>query len=175
MNKEEKNIAIGELTEKFAKNPNFYITDTSNLTVAKINAIRRKCFDQGIEFKVAKNSLIKKALEASKGDYSPLYNILKGSSSLMFAEKPTVPAKLIKELRKFGDKPILKGACVDLSFFIGDHELDTLLKLKSKEQLVGEVINLLQSPIKKVISQLQSGGSILAGVLKTLQERESNL
>jgi len=174
MNKEEKNITIGELKEKFAANPNFYIADTSNLTVAKINAIRRKCFEQGIEFKVAKNSLIKKALEASKGDYSPLYEILKGSSSLMFAEKPTTPAKLIKELRKTNEKPILKGACIDQSFFIGDHELDTLLKLKTKEQLIGEVIGLLQSPIKRVVSQLQSGGSILAGVVKTLQERESN-
>ncbi len=173
MNKEEKNVAIHELKEKFAQNPNFYIADTSNLSVAKINSIRRKCFERGIQFQVAKNSLIKKALEASLGDYSPLYDVLKGSSSLLFAEMPTVPAKLIKELRKTGDKPILKGACIDLSFYIGDKELDNLTKLKTKEQLIGEVIGLLQSPIKKVISQLQSGGSILAGVVKTLQERDS--
>jgi len=173
MNKEEKNEAIGELKEKFAKHPNFYITDTSNLTVAKINAIRRKCFEKGIDFQVAKNSLIKKALEASKGDYSPIYDVLKGSSSLMFHEQSTAPAKLIKELRKTGEKPILKGACIDLSFYIGDKELDNLTKLKSKEQLIGEVIGLLQSPIKKVVSQLQSGGSILAGLVKTLQEKES--
>ncbi len=172
MNKEDKNVVIGELKEKFANNLNFYLADTSNLSVAKVNQIRRKCFEQGIEFKVAKNSLIKKALEASNGDFTPLYDVLKGSSSLMFGSTATGPAKLIKELRRTGEKPILKGAYIDASIFIGDHELDTLLKLKSKEQLIGEVIGLLQSPIKRVLSQLQSGGAILAGLVKTLQEKK---
>ncbi len=175
MNKEEKKELILELSVKITNNPNFYITDTSSLTVAKVNAIRRKCFEQGIEFRVAKNTLIRKALEsvgtANGTDYSPLYDALKGSSTLMFAEKGNAPAKLIKEFRKTSDKPVLKGASVDYSFFIGDKELDTLINLKSKNELIGEVIGLLQSPAKNVISALLSGQNILAGLVKTLQER----
>ena len=150
---------------------NFYITDTSNLTVAKINNIRRKCFESDITMKVAKNSLIRKAMEAAGGDYTEMFDVLKGSSSILFSKSATAPAKLIKALRKQGDKPVLKAAYIDSAIFVGDNQLDALIKLKSKEQLIGEIIGLLQSPAKNVISALQSGGNILAGVVKTLQER----
>jgi len=171
MNKEEKNELVLALTEQIKEFGNFYITDTSNLTVAKINNIRRKCFESDITMKVAKNSLIRKAMEAVGGDFDPIYDVLKGSSSILFSKSSTAPAKLIKQLRKGSDKPILKAAYIDSAVFVGDNQLDTLVNLKSKEQLVGEIIGLLQSPAKNVISALQSGGNILAGVVKTLQER----
>jgi large subunit ribosomal protein L10 len=171
MNKEEKHDLVLALTEQMNEFGNFYITDTSDLTVAKINDIRRKCFESDITMKVAKNSLIKKAMEAAGGDYTPIFDVLKGSSSILFSKSATAPAKLIKQLRKGGDKPVLKAAYIDSAIFIGDNQIDTLIKLKSKEQLIGEIIGLLQSPAKNVISALQSGGTIIAGVVKTLQER----
>jgi large subunit ribosomal protein L10 len=171
MNKEEKHELVAALTEQMKEYGNFYITDTSDLTVAKINNIRRKCFESDITMQVAKNSLIKKAMEGVGGDFSQIHDVLKGSSSILFSKSSTAPAKLIKQLRKKGDKPILKAAYIDASIFIGDKQLDTLINLKSKEQLIGEIIGLLQSPAKNVISALQSGGNILAGVVKTLQER----
>ncbi len=172
MNKEEKHELVVDLADQMREFGNFYITDTSNLTVEKINKIRRKCFENNITMKVAKNSLIRKAMEAVGGDFDNVYSTLKGSSSIMFSKSGTAPAKLIKELRKQGDKPVLKAAYIDSSAFIGDNMLDTLVSLKSKEQLLGEIIGLLQSPAKNVISALQSGGNKLAGIVKTLQERE---
>jgi len=171
MNKEEKHELVLALTEQMKEYGNFYITDTSDLTVAKINNIRRKCFEVNITMQVAKNSLIKKAMEGVGGDFTSVHDVLKGSSSILFSKSSTAPAKLIKQLRKQGEKPILKAAYIDSAIFIGDNQLDTLINLKSKEQLIGEIIGLLQSPAKNVISALQSGGNILAGVVKTLQER----
>ena len=171
MNKEEKHELVLALTEQIKEYGNFYITDTSDLTVAKINDIRRKFFESDITMQVAKNSLIKKAMEAADGDFSPIYDVLKGSSSILFSRSATAPAKLIKQLRRTGEKPILKAAYIDSSVFIVDKQLDTLVNLKSKEQLIGEIIGLLQSPAKNVISGLQSGGNKLAGIVKTLQER----
>jgi len=171
MNKEEKHELVLALTEQMKEYGNFYITDTSDLTVAKINAIRRQCFESDITMQVAKNSLIKKAMEGVGGDFTSVHGVLKGSSSILFSKSSTAPAKLIKQLRKKGEKPILKAAYIDSAIFIGDNQLDTLINLKSKEQLIGEIIGLLQSPAKNVISALQSGGNILAGVVKTLQER----
>ena len=171
MNKEEKHELVAALTEQMKEYGNFYITDTSDLSVEKVNNIRRKCFENDITMQVAKNSLIKKAMEAAGGDFSPIYDVLKGSSSILFSKSGTAPAKLIKQLRKRSDKPILKAAYISEAVFIGDNQLDTLINLKSKEQLIGEIIGLLQSPAKNVISALQSGGNILAGVVKTLQER----
>jgi len=171
MNKEEKHDLVLALSEQMKEYGNFYITDTSDLTVAKINNIRRQCFDSDITMKVAKNSLIKKAMEAAGGDYTAMFDVLKGSSSIFFSKSATAPAKLIKKLRKQGDKPVLKAAFIDSAIFVGDNQLDTLIKLKSKEQLIGEIIGLLQSPAKNVISALQSGGNTLAGLVKTLQER----
>jgi large subunit ribosomal protein L10 len=171
MNKEEKHDLVLALSEQMKEYGNFYITDTSDLTVAKINNIRRQCFESDIVMKVTKNSLIRKAMEASDGDYTAMYDVLKGSSSILFSKSATAPAKLIKKLRKQGDKPLLKAAYIDAAIFVGDNQLDTLIKLKSKEQLIGEIIGLLQSPAKNVVSALQSGGNKLAGIVKTLQER----
>ncbi|RKR82233.1 LSU ribosomal protein L10P [Mucilaginibacter gracilis] len=171
MNKEEKHDLVLALAEQMKEYGNFYITDTSDLTVAKINAIRRQCFESDIKMQVTKNSLIKKAMEAVEGDFTEIYDVLKGSSSIMFSKSGTAPAKLIKQLRKKGDKPVLKAAYIDTAIFIGDNQLDALVNLKSKEQLVGEIIGLLQSPAKNVISALKSGGNTIAGLVKTLQER----
>src|ERR1700755_3158824 len=139
MNKEEKHELVLALIEQIKEYGNFYITDTSDLTVAKINDIRRKCFESDITMKVAKNSLIKKAMEAASGDYTPIFDVLKGSSSILFSKSATAPAKLIKQLRKAGDKPVLKAAYIDSAIFVGDNQLDTLIKLKSKEKLIGEI------------------------------------
>lgn len=171
MRKEEKHDVVLALTETIAEYGNFYITDTANLSVAKVNDIRRKCYENGIKMQVAKNTLIRKAMEASGGDYSEIFDVLKGSSSILFSKAGNAPAKLIKQLRKVGDKPILKAAYIDSAIFIGDNQLDALVNLKSKEELLGDIIALLQSPAKNVISGLQSGGNKLAGIVKTLQER----
>jgi large subunit ribosomal protein L10 len=172
MNREEKNDLVVALADQMREFGNFYITDTSDLSVEKINKIRRKCFESDITIKVAKNSLIRKAMEAVGGDFDDVFGVLKGASSIMFSKSATAPAKLIKELRRTGDKPLLKAAYIDSSSFIGDDQLNALVALKSKEQLVGEIIGLLQSPAKNVISALQSGGNTIAGLVKTLQERE---
>ena len=172
MNKEEKHELVLALTEQMKEYGNFYITDTSNLTVAKINNIRRKCFESDITIQVAKNSLIEKAMQGTGGDYGQIYDVLKGSSTILFSKSATAPAKLIKQLRKSGsEKPVIKAAYIDSAVFIGDNQLDMLTSLKSKEELIGEIIGLLQSPAKNVISGLQSGGNKLAGIVKTLQER----
>ncbi|MFA5911896.1 MAG: 50S ribosomal protein L10 [Vicinamibacterales bacterium] len=171
MRKEEKHEVVLALTETIAEYGNFYITDTANLSVAKVNDIRRKCFENDIKMQVAKNKLIRKAMEASEGDFSEMFDVLKGSSSLLFSKSANAPAKLIKQLRKSGDKPVLKAAYIDSAVFIGDNQLDALVNLKSKEELVADIIALLQSPAKNVISGLQSGGNKLAGIVKTLQER----
>lgn len=172
MKKEEKQDIVLALTEQIKEYGSFYITDTANLSVAKVNTIRRKCFENGITIQVAKNTLIKKAMEAAGGDFSELYEVLKGSSTILFSTSGNAPAKLIKDLRKTGDKPVLKAAYIDSAIFIGDKQLDTLISLKSKEELVGDIIALLQSPAKNVISGLKSGGNKLAGIVKTLQERD---
>lgn len=171
MNREEKHEIVQALSEQIKEYGNFYITDTADLTVAKINAIRRKFFDNGISIQVAKNSLIRKAMEAAGVEAPELAEALKGSSTILFSTVANAPAKLIKELRKTGDKPVLKGAYIDTAVFVGDKQLDALASLKSKEELVGEIIGLLQSPAKNVLSALQSGGTTIAGLVKTLQER----
>lgn len=173
MRREEKHEVVSALAERMKASGNFYIADTSSLNVAKINSIRRKCFEKEIGMQVVKNTLIKKALEQLDGDLTPLFDVLKGSSSVLFSTNANAPAKLIKELRKGkAEKPVLKAAYVDSTVFIGDDQLDTLVNLKSREELIGEIIGLLQSPAKNVISALQSGGNKLAGIVKTLQERE---
>jgi large subunit ribosomal protein L10 len=172
MNREEKHELVLALQEKMQEFGNFYIADTSSLSVAKVNNIRRKCFETGIEMQVAKNSLIRKAIEGLDGDASEIYPALKGQSALMFSTVGNAPAKLIKTLRKGTDKPVLKAAYIDASIYVGDENLDALVNLKSREELIGGIIGLLQSPAKNVISALQSGGGIIAGIVKTLQERE---
>lgn len=175
MTREEKAQVIASLTEKFQANQNFYITDTSGLTVAEINKFREMCFKQGVEYKVAKNTLIKKALENIDADFSSLDEVLKGVSGIMFSEEnANAPAKIIKNFKKEDpqERPAFKAASIDTDIFIGEDQLSALASLKSKQELIGEIITLLQSPAKNVISALQSGEHTLAGLVKTLQERE---
>ena len=173
MNREEKQEVVLALQAKMQEYGNFYIADTSGLSVEKVNNIRRKCFESGIEMQVAKNTLIKKAIEGLEGDSSEIFPALKGQSALLFSKVGNGPAKLIKSLRKGKgeDKPQLKGAYVDTAIFVGDNQLDALVSLKSREELIGEIIGLLQSPAKNVVSALQSSGGKIAGIVKTLQER----
>ncbi|MEL6557893.1 MAG: 50S ribosomal protein L10 [Bacteroidota bacterium] len=174
MTREEKSEIINELSEKFQENGSFYITDTSGLTVAEINKFRNMCFDKGVEYKVVKNTLIKKALESLDADFSGLDDVLKGFSGVMFSkETANAPAKIIKEFKKTDadGRPTLKGASIDTDLFIGEQHLNTLSELKSREELIGEIVGLLQSPAKNVVSALQSGGQTLSGLVKTLSER----
>ena len=175
MTKQEKTQVISDLATRFAENTNFYFADASGLTVGEINRFRRLCFEKGVEYNVYKNTLIKKALETLDTDYSSFDDsVLKGFTGIIFSnESGNLPAKLIKEFRKSGsgEKPIFKGASIDTDLFIGEENLDALSKLKSKFELIGDVIMLLQSPAKNVISSLQSGQHKLAGILKTLSER----
>lgn len=171
MKKEEKDKIIDQLAEQLSAYKNFYITDTSNLNVETTNRLRRLCFKRGIKMQVAKNTLIHKALQKTGENYENLTDILKGSSTILFAEGGNIPAKLIKEFRKKSDKPVLKGAFIESSVYIGDDQLDNLANLKTKNELVADIIALLQSPAKNVVSALQSGGSKLAGIVKTLSER----
>jgi len=172
MNKDEKKQVIDQLTVQLQENNIFYLTDTSELTVEVTNKLRRSCFEKGVSMTVVKNTLLRKAMENVEGkDFSEFYETLKGATSLMFSETGNVPAKLIKEFRKTSDKPILKGAYIEEAIFIGDDKLAMLESIKSKEELIGDVIALLQSPAKNVISALKSGGSTIAGLVKTLQEK----
>lgn len=173
MRREDKNVLIDKLTEQINQYPHFYLTDISDLNAAVTSKLRRKCFEKQIKLVVVKNTLLKKALERSeKFDFSPLYNTLNGSTSVMFAENSNIPAKLIKEFLKEHPKPLLKAAFVEESIYVGENQLDTLVTLKSKNELIADVVALLQSPARNVISSLQSGRNILAGVVKTLSERE---
>lgn len=175
MTREEKAQIIADLTDKLNGNNHFYITDTSGLSVAEINKFRGMCFKEGVEYKIFKNTLVKKALENLDTDYTEMYDALKGNSGIMFvSENGKLPAKIIKDYKKEDsqDRPKFKAASIDTDIFLGEDQLDALSKLKSKQELVGEVISLLQSPAKNVISALQSGENKLAGIVKTLSERE---
>jgi large subunit ribosomal protein L10 len=176
MTREEKSQIIEELSQKFAANAHFYVTDASGFTVEQINAFRRMCFKSGVEYGVYKNTLIQKALEGQEGvDYAPIFEVLRGFSGIMFSkEVGNAPAKILKEYRKKVDgKPVLKAASINSDFFIGDETLNTLSELKSKNELIGEVISLLQSPAKNVLSALLSGKQTVAGLVKALEERGS--
>ena len=174
MNKEEKSQIIDELSEKFSQNPHFYITDASGLTVAQINAFRRICFKSGVEYRVYKNTLIRKALEKQSGNFEELYKVLHGFSGVIFSkESSNAPAKVIREYqKKLEGRPALKAASIDASIFIGAEHLNTLSELKSKNELLGEIISLLQSPAKNVLSALLSGKQTVAGLVKALEERK---
>ncbi len=176
MTREEKAQIIGELKTKFESNNTFYITDASGLSVADVNKFRRLAFERDIEYVVVKNTLIHKALESIDAEYAAFKNegALKGFSGILFSkESGKAPAVLLKDFHKGRkeQKPSLKGASVDKSFFIGVDQLDALATLKSKDELIGEIIGLLQSPAKNVIGALQSGGNKLAGIVKTLSEK----
>ncbi len=172
MKREDKAQIIDQLTQKLNATPHFYLTDIAELDADKTSKLRQKCFDKNIELLVVKNTLLKKAMESAEVDYSGLYEILKGSTSIMFTETGNIPGKLIQELRRSSDKPVLKAAYVEESIYIGDDQINALASIKSKNELIADVIALLQSPTKNVISALQSGGQTIVGVLKTLSERE---
>lgn len=172
MDKAQKTNEIAELKEKFADSPFFYICDASTLTVEKTNEFRRLCYSKGIEFRVAKNTLIRKALEQVGGNYDALYPSLNGPTGVLFSKESSLPAKVLKQFREKNDRPVLKSAYIDSDIFVGDNQLVVLAALKSKAELLGEVIGLLQSPAKNVISGLQaSGGQKIAALLQTLEKR----
>lgn len=171
MTKEEKNQFIDVLDKSIQENSNFYLADISGLSAEESSNLRRLCFKREVSLQVVKNTLLKKSLEKNDSNYEELYDVLKGNTSIMFTDVANAPAKVIKEFRKKHDKPVFKAAHLDASFYIGEEYLDTLSELKSKNELIAEIVALLQSPAKNVISSLQSGGSKLSGIVKTLAER----
>ena len=171
MTREEKATVIEDLTGQLAENATIYLADISGLDALTTSDLRRACFKANIKLSVVKNTLLAKAMEASDKDFGELPEVLKGNTSLMFAEASNGPAKLIQTFRKKSDKPLLKGAFIYETVYIGDDNLDALVNIKSKEEIIGDIIALLQSPAKNVISGLKSGGGKLAGILKTLSEK----
>jgi large subunit ribosomal protein L10 len=174
MTKDQKNEVIDVLKDKFSQYNNFYVTNTESLTVEQISKLRRICFDKQVEMKVAKNTLIRKALEGMDNDrFSGMFDSLHGVTALLFSENPKAPAMIISTFRKENkgmEKPVLKAAFIDGDVFVGDKQLETLRELKSKQDLIGEIIGLLQSPAKNVISALNAGGK-LASLVKALEDR----
>lgn len=175
MTRKEKDTLISDLAERLSESGVLYLTDIASLNAEDSGKLRRLCFQRQVQLQVVKNTLLAKAMERVEDrNYGELADVLKGNTGIMFSDIGNAPAKLIKEFRKKSKKPILKGAYVDESVYIGDENLDSLVSLKSKEELVGDIIALLQSPAKNVISGLQgSAGHKIAGLVKTLQERES--
>lgn len=173
MNKTQKTAAIADLKDKFENNKFFYVTDSSTLTVEEVNNFRRKCFESNVEMQVVKNTLAIKALQGSSdaSSYEGLLDAFKGPTTILFSESANVPAKIISEFRKSHEMPLLKAAFIESDVFSGDDQLATLAALKSKEDLIGEVVLLLQSPIKNVLGSLQSGGNTISGLLKALEQR----
>lgn len=174
MTREEKNQVIEELSAVLQEKNVVYLTDTAGMTVEATNNLRRACFEKNIQLRVVKNTLLKKAMERSDKDFSPLFESLHGTTAVMFSEVGNAPARLIKDVRKKADKPLLKGAYVMADCYVGDNNLETLATLKSREELIGDIVALLQSPAKNVISALQSNaGQKVAGLVKALEERAS--
>lgn len=172
MNKAEKNQQIEFLVDKLNASAVLYVTDTASLNAERTSELRRTCYKENIELLVVKNTMLKKAFERVDGrDFSGLNPVLKGPSALMISDTGNAPAKLIKALRKKWDKPVIKGAWIEEAVFIGDNQLEALVNIKSREELLGDIVGLLQSPAKNVISALKSGGNTIAGLVKTLSER----
>ena len=172
MTREEKAKYISELAADLSANNVLYLADTAELTVETVNALRRRCFQTNISMRVVKNALLQKAMDQVEGkDFGALRDVLKGSTSVMFSEVANAPAKLIADFRKKSAKPVLKGAYIDEAIFVGDDQLSVLESLKSKEELVGQIIGMLQSPAQNVLSALKGSGNTIAGILKTLEER----
>jgi len=168
---EDKKVIVADIVEKLNARNHFYVIDIADLNAGDTSNLRRKCFDKDIVLLVVKNTLLKKALE-QKGDFKDIYPSLKGTTSLMLCDTANVPAKLIKEIRTAGkQKPVLKAAYVEECIYLGDKSLDSLATLKSRTELIGDIVGLLQSPMKTVLGQLQSGKNIIGGVVKTLQDR----
>ena len=173
MNKDEKQLMINDLSKRLDDNSVIYIADISELDAVATSALRRQCFAKNIKLSVVKNTLLKKAMENVQGkDFTELYDILPGPTAIMLSDTGNLPAKLIKDFRKKNDKPVLKGAFVEESVYIGDDQLNSLVDIKSKDELIGEIVGLLQSPAKNVISALTSSKSTIAGLVKTLSEKD---
>ena len=171
MTRAEKSKVIDNLTDQLGNSTTIYLADISGLDAGNTSKLRRACFKANVSLSVVKNTLLTKAMEKSDKDFGELPEILKGNTSLMMSETSNAPAKVIKEFRKKSDKPLLKGAYIEEAIYVGDDQLDTLVTIKSKEELIGDIITILQSPAKNVISALQSGGNKLSGILKTLSEK----
>ena len=172
MRKEDKQVIIDSILSELQACPNFYLTDVSDLNAEKTSQLRRQCFNSGIKMLVVKNSLLHKAMTQMEGkDYADLFGALKGSTAVMLCETGNAPAKLIKSFRQKCDRPILKGAYIEECCYLGDDMIDTLCNIKSKNDLIADIIALLQSPAKNVISGLQAGGHKLSGILETLSEK----
>ena len=172
MTREEKSQVIQDLTAQLTDNTNIYLTDISGLNAGTTSDLRRAAFKANVQMAVVKNTLLEKAMEASDKEFGELPTVLKGNTSVMYSETGNAPAKVIKAFRKKSEKPLLKGAFIEEAVYIGDDQLDMLVDIKSKEELIGEIIGLLQSPAKNVISALKSGGGTIAGIIKTLSEKE---
>jgi len=172
MTREEKSQVIDDLTAQLAENSNIYLADISGLDAETTSSLRGACFKADVSLAVVKNTLLAKAMENSDKDFGALPDVLKGNTSIMFAETGNAPAKVIKDFRKKSEKPVLKGAFIETAIFVGDENLDTLVDIKSKEEVIGDIIGLLQFPAKNVVSALKSSGGKLAGILKTLSEKE---
>lgn len=172
MTREEKSQVIKDLTAQLADTSTIYLADISGLDAGTTSNLRRACFKANVKLSVVKNTLLAKAMEAAEKDFGDLPSTLKGNTSIMIAETGNAPAKVIKEFRKKNEKPILKGAFIDEAIYVGDEYLETLSNIKSKEEVIGDIIGLLQSPTKNVISALKSSGGKIAGILKTLSEKE---
>ncbi|MFD0862556.1 50S ribosomal protein L10 [Sungkyunkwania multivorans] len=172
MTREEKAQVIEDLTAQLAENNNIYLADISGLDAESTSNLRRACFKAGVKLAVIKNTLLAKAMEASDKDFGELPEVLKGNSAMMIAETGNAPAKVIKDFRKKSERPVLKGAFIEEAIYLGDDQLEALVNIKSREELIGDIIALLQSPAKNVVSALQSGGGKLSGILKTLSEKQ---
>ena len=172
MTKEEKVLEIESLTTRLKDVKNIYITDIAGLNAMETSNLRRMCFKAGIKLSVVKNTLLERAMTSSGKDFGELKDLLKGNTSLMFSESGNGPAKIIKDFRKKSEKPILKGAFIEETIYIGDDQINQLVDLKSKEEVIGDIISILQSPAKNLISALKSGGGKVSGILKSLSERK---
>ncbi len=172
MTREEKSLVIEDLTAQLANNQIIYLADISGLNALNTSNLRRACFKANVKLAVVKNTLLAKAMEASDKEFGELPSVLKGNTSIMISETGNAPAKVIKEFRKKSDKPLLKGAFIEEAIYVGDDYLETLVNIKSREELIGDIVGLLQSPAKNVVSALKSSGGKLAGILKTLSEKE---
>ena len=171
MRKEDKKALIDSMSVQLAETHNLYLADISGMNAEDTSNLRRLCFKYDITMRVVKNTLLKQAMEAADRDFSELYEVLKGNTAVMFTETGNAPAKLIKEFRKKSEKPVLKAAYIEEMTYIGDDQIDFLVAIKSKEELIADVVALLQSPVKNVLGALQSGGHKLSGILETLSEK----
>ena len=171
MNKEEKVKVVEELKGQLSDYKSVYLTDIAGLDAQQTSKLRRECFNSDVKLSVVKNTFLERAMSESENDFGELKDLLKGNTTIMLSKTGNSPAKVIKKFRKDGDKPILKGAFVDEAIYIGDEHIEALFNLKSKEEVIGEIISILQSPAKNVISALKSSSGKIAGLVKTLTEK----